>query len=80
MFLTFETADKPEVKMYFSIHVKAWQAWSYYSSKECFYYIECWMEVSVQFEGPAALPPEKEPPLLFYRLLGGLQGQSRKFW
>ena len=41
------------------------------SSKEYCYYIQWWMELSGEFDIPAALPPEQEPPLLLPRLLGG---------
>jgi len=61
-----------------AIHVKAWWAWNYYSSTEYCYYIQCGMEVSGEFDTPAALTPEQEPPLLLDRLLGGPQGPSGK--
>jgi hypothetical protein len=44
-----------------------------------YYYMQCWMEVSGEFDTPAALPPEQEPPSLLDSLLGGLQGQSGQF-
>jgi hypothetical protein len=76
LFLALETADKAEVKMHFPIHMKAWRTWSYYSSTEYCYYIQCWMEVSGEFDGPA----EKELPLLLDRLLGEPQTPSGKYW
>jgi len=51
LYLAIETAAKAEVKMYFVIHVKAWPTWSYYSSIQYYYYyIQCWMEVSGEFD------------------------------
>jgi hypothetical protein len=59
LFLAFETADKAEVKTTFASNVKAWGAWSYYSYTLLYSVLE---EVSAEFEAPAALPPEQEPP------------------
>jgi hypothetical protein len=33
--------------MPFAIHVKAWRAWRYYSSTQYYYYLQCWMEVTL---------------------------------
>jgi len=76
----FESVDKAEVKMHFAIHVKAWRALSYYNSTQYCFYIHCWMEVSGEFDTPAALTPEQEPLLLLDMLLGGPQGPSGKLW
>ena len=37
------------------------------------------MEVSGDFDTPAALPPKQKPPLLLDRLFGGPQGRSPHF-
>ena len=37
------------------------------------------MEVSGEFDTPAALPPEQAPPLLLDRMVGGPQGPSGDF-
>jgi hypothetical protein len=66
-------------KLPFIVHVKAWRTWRYCSSTQCYYYIQWWMEVSGEFDAPAALPPEQEPPSLLDSLLGGPQGQSGQF-
>jgi len=52
LYLAFETADNKELKLPFSINVKPWRIWSYYSSTQYYYYyyyyyycIQCWMAV-----------------------------------
>ena len=65
--------------MHFAIHVKAWWTWSYYRSMQYRYHIHCWMEVSGEFDTPAALPPKQEQPLLLDSLLVWSQGRLVNF-
>jgi len=62
-----------------AFHLKAWQAWGYYSSTQYFYYIHCWMEVSGEFDTPTALPPEQNPNLLLDNLLRVPRGPRGDF-
>jgi len=60
LFLLFQTTYKSEVKMTFAVHVKAWRAEIYCRSTH--FYIQHWIAVSAEFDGPAALPSEQESP------------------
>jgi hypothetical protein len=59
LFRAFDTTQETKVQLIFERHVKAWLAWSYYSSIQ--FDILHWIEVSVECDFSAAQNPPQQP-------------------
>jgi hypothetical protein len=59
LFRAFDTTQGTEVQLIFERHVKAWAAWSYYSSMK--FDIQHWIDVSVQCDFQAGQNPPQQP-------------------